>query len=751
MRPALQALLLVAPVLAAAPACQHDAQAETAVPDDPPEETVPVSHALPDAQLAATLPPDGGDDYNRLVHEQSPYLLQHARNPVDWYPWGDEAFDRARAEDRPIFLSIGYATCHWCHVMERESFEDPEVAALLNEHFVAIKVDREERPDIDHVYMTVCQMVTGSGGWPLTVLLTPDREPFYVGTYFPRDSVYGRPGMTDLVPALAAAWRDEREAVLESARKATAALQDLDDGLAGAEPGDDALDAAARALARDYDPLHGGFGGAPKFPTPHQLTFLLRHWKRTGDPEALAMVEGTLQAMRRGGVYDHVGFGFHRYSTDRQWLVPHFEKMLYDQALLAIAYTETYQATGKTEYARTAREIFEYVLRDMTAPQGGFYSAEDADSEGEEGLFYLWTLEEVREVLDDDEAHLYLQTYNFSSQGNFTDEATQRRTGRNIPHLTRPLADIAADRDMTEAELELQLDSARRQLFEAREGRIHPLKDDKILTDWNGLMIAAFALGAQALDEPRYAEAASRAANFALARLRDEDGRLLKRYRAGEAGLPAHLDDHAFLAWGLIELYEATFDARYLVEAVAITDQMIERFWDDEAGGFYLTADDGEDLLVRSREIYDGALPSGNSVAAMVLLRLARTTGDPTLEALSAELFRAFGKPLERGTRGHTQMLSALDFATGTTHEVVLAGNPAARDLVAMAEAVRQPYLPNTVILLRPDADSPPIVEIAPYTATQRSVNGRATAYVCRNQACELPTTDVEQMLEGLR
>ncbi len=631
---------------------------------------------------------------NRLIDEQSPYLLQHAHNPVDWFPWGEEAFERARAEDKPIFLSIGYATCHWCHVMEHESFEDPEVAALLNEHFVSIKVDREERPDIDHVYMTVCQMVTGSGGWPLTVVMTPDRQPFYVGTYFPKESVYGRPGMLELVPALATAWRDEREAVLESAQRATNALQDVGQGLSGPDPGKEALEEAYRGLSREFDPLHGGFGGAPKFPTPHQLTFLLRYWKRTGDAHALDMVETTLQAMRRGGVYDHVGFGFHRYSTDARWLVPHFEKMLYDQALLAIAYVETYQATGKAEYARTAREIFEYVLRDMTAPGGGFYSAEDADSEGEEGLFYLWTVAQVREILDEDQAQLFVQTYNLTSQGNFSEEASQRRTGRNIPHLTRPLADLAADRGMTEDQLRRKLDDARGQLFAVREARVHPLKDDKILTDWNGLMIAAFALGAQALDELRYAEAATRAADFALGNLRSADGRLLKRSRGGEAGLPAHLDDHAFMAWGLLELYEATFDVRYLEQAGVITGQMIELFWDEEAGGFYLTADDGEELLVRSKEIYDGALPSGNSVAAMVLLRLARSRGEPSLEARSAAIFRAFSRALNRAGRGHTQLLQALVLATD---------------------------------------------------------DSRDTAYICRDGSCDVPTTDLEVMMDGLR
>ena len=473
---------------------------------------------------------------NRLQFEKSPYLLQHADNPIDWYPWGDEAFEKAQKEDKPIFLSIGYSTCHWCHVMEHESFEDPEVARLMNEIFVSIKVDREERPDIDKTYMTVSQMLTGSGGWPLNIIMTPDKKPFFAGTYFPKESRFGRVGMLDLVPRIQEIWLNEHQKALDTADQVVAALQkmsqqtvtqlkysDEEEGTLGKA----ILDAAYKQLADLFDEVHGGFGSAPKFPTPHTLLFLLRYWKRHDDEQALKMVERTLQAMRLGGVYDHIGFGFHRYSTDSKWLLPHFEKMLYDQALLAMAYTEAYQVTQKEEYARTAQEIFTYVLRDMTAPSGGFYSAEDADSEGVEGKFYVWSQEEIRHILDEEEAEFVMRVFNFEKGGNFKEQATGLKTGENIVHLQKPLADLAAGFKVTEQELRHRIENIRQKLFDIREQRVHPHKDDKILTDWNGLMIAALAKGAQVFDEPRYAQAAERAARFILDEAHDENGRLL--------------------------------------------------------------------------------------------------------------------------------------------------------------------------------------------------------------------------------
>ncbi|HEV2176266.1 MAG TPA: thioredoxin domain-containing protein [Terriglobia bacterium] len=694
---------------------------------------------------------------NHLIHEKSPYLLQHARNPVDWYPWGPEAFEKAKRENKPIFLSIGYSTCHWCHVMEREDFEDAEVARLMNQTFVSIKVDREERPDLDQVYMTVCQMLTGSGGWPLTILMTPDKKPFFAATYLPKEGRFGQMGMMQLVPYIHQFWETQHEKIMGSANEIVAALGKLSPEAGGKDLGEASLKLAYQQLVSQFDAKEGGFGGAPKFPTAQNLTFLLRYGKRSGDaralePHALEMVETTLQAMRRGGIYDHVGFGFHRYSTDAEWRVPHFEKMLYDQATLALAYTEAYQATRKEEYAATAREIFTYVLRDMTAPGGGFYSAEDADSEGQEGKFYLWTEDEVRRVLPASDAELIVRSYNVTREGNFQDPHATHPTGDNILHRTKSLHELAAESKISEAELAARLDAAREKLFAARERRIHPFKDDKILTDWNGLMIAAFAVASQALDESGYAQAAQRASDFILRDLRAPEGRLFHSYRDGQASVVGNLDDYAFLTWGLIELYEATFDVRDLKTALALTRVMREHFSDQRGGGYFFTADDAEQLLVRQKEIYDGALPSGNSVQMLNLLRLARLTGDTDFEQQAAGIGRAFAKQVGRAPSGFGQLMAAVDFAVGPSYEVVIAGDSRAADTQAMLRALRDPFIPCKVVLLRPSEQaSPEITRLAEYTQGQSSLDGKATAYVCQNFRCQLPTTDVRQMLESLR
>ncbi len=691
--------------------------------------------SIEDARL-----PDGHYRYtNRLAGEKSPYLLQHAHNPVDWYPWGAEAFARAKKENKPIFLSIGYSTCHWCHVMEHESFEDPEVARLMNDSFVAIKVDREERPDIDNVYMTVSQMLSGSGGWPLTILMTPDKKPFYAGTYIPREGRFGQPGMLELLPQVAKAWSTQHDKIADSANKITSALQQASSGSAGGDLGASTLSAAYRQLESTFDAQNGGFGTSPKFPTPHQLLFLLRYWKRSGDAHALAMVEKTLRAMRQGGIYDQVGFGFHRYSTDARWLVPHFEKMLYDQALLAMAYTEAFQATGKAEYRQTAREILTYVLRDMTSPEGGFYSAEDADSQGQEGKFYLWTQSEIRQVLGAG-AGPFIKAYGVEDGGNFADEASGQQGNSNILHRTAAPSPAAAP----------SLEAARQKLFAAREKRVHPRKDDKILTDWNGLMIAALAKAGRAFGEPRYTQAAQRAADFILQKARKND-RLLHRYREGEAAITAHLDDYAFLCWGLLELYEADFDARRLQSALDLNRSMLAHFWDGQKGGLYLTADDSEELLTRSKEVYDGAVPSGNSVAMWNLLRLSRMTGQADLEARAARLERAFSAGVAQQPAAHTQFLVALDFAIGPSYEVVIAGKPQAPDARAMLRALNTRFLPNKVVLLRPTGQAaPPITSLAAFTRYQTGLKNKATAYVCLKGACRLPTTDINQMLSLL-
>ena len=688
---------------------------------------------------------------NHLRNETSPYLRQHADNPVDWYPWGLEAFEKAQQEDKPVFLSVGYSTCHWCHVMAHESFEHPEVAKLMNETFVSIKVDREERPDIDSVYMKACQVMTGTGGWPLTVILTPDKKPFFAATYVPRESRFGLEGLTELIPRIRDVWATRRAEALSLSDRVTGLLRQTPQGTAGEDLDEATLKLAYEQLAGTFDEQHGGFSRAPKFPTPTNLLFLLRYWKRSGDATALDMVEKTLQAMRRGGIYDHVGFGFHRYSTDSQWLLPHFEKMLYDQAMVAMAYIEAYQATRKQDYRKTAREIFTYVIRDMTGSEGGFFSAEDADSEGEEGKFYLWTQEQIREALGDGEADLVNKVFNVQKDGNFTVEATGKKSGASILHLKKPLDDIASDLNLSSQEFQARLNAARQRLFSYRDKRVHPMKDDKVLTDWNGLMIAALAKGAQAFDDPRYAELACSAADFILGSMRKANGRLWHRHRGQWTSVDANLDDYAFLVWGLIELYEATFDATHLRFALELTDDMVKHFWDKDGGGLYLVPDDGEALLVRKKDIHDTALPSANSVAMLNLLRLGRMTGNPELEERAAKLGRALSGSVKESPAAYTQLMVALDFAIGPSYEVVIAGKPRAEDTEAMARELRTRFLPNKVVLLNRSGRKPSeIAELAQFTKNQSSIGGKATAYVCVNHGCKSPTTDMNEMLELL-
>jgi uncharacterized protein YyaL (SSP411 family) len=688
---------------------------------------------------------------NRLIFEKSPYLLQHADNPVDWYPWGEEAFREAKRENKPIFLSIGYSSCHWCHVMEHESFEDPEVAALMNDAFIPVKVDREERPDIDMIYMTVSQMLTGSGGWPLNIIMTPDKKPFFATTYIPKETRFGLTGMLDLIPRIRELWSRRQSEVLNSASEITAALQKTAQDAPGQELRESLLHLTYDQLADRFDKFHGGFGGAPKLPSPHNLLFLLRYWKRTGNEQSLEKVEKTLQAMRLGGMYDHVGFGFHRYSTDPQWLVPHFEKMLYDQALLANAYIEAYQATGKEEHAQTGREIFDYVLRDMQAREGGFYSAEDADSEGVEGKFYLWTYQEIEKILSDTEMDLAVKVFNINPDSNFSDELSGGKTGDNILHLTSSVADLASDLNMSTAELQKRIEAIRQKLFTHRERRVHPHKDDKILTDWNGLMIAALAKGARVYHEPGYLRAAKRASEFILGHLRTPGGRLLHRYREDQAAVPAYIDDYTFLIYGTLELYEATFDIKYLKTALELNDQLIEHFWDDAIGGFYFKADDSEELIIRQKEIYDGAIPSGNSVAMLNLLRLGRITANAELEKKAAKIGQAFSETVSQTPSAYTQLMVAIDFAAGPTYEVVVVGDQQATDTKKMLTTINRYFMPNKIVVFRPaNQSSPEIDQIAPFIKDYRSIDGKATAYVCLNYSCRLPTTDISTIPELL-
>jgi len=650
---------------------------------------------------------------------------------------------------KPIFLSIGYATCHWCHVMERESFENEEVAALLNETFVCIKVDREERPDIDEIYMTVCQMLTQSGGWPLTIVMTPDKKPFFAATYIPRENRFGRVGMVELIPRLSNAWKTRRDEIVQSATQIAAALSDTSS--ASGELNESVLESAFASARQSYDPQYGGFGGAPKFPTAHRLNFLMRH----NPAEAKEMVEQTLMALRSGGIWDHIGFGIHRYSTDREWLVPHFEKMLYDQAMLAFACVEAFEIYGTSEAKQTAEQIFEYVLRDMTSPEGGFYSAEDADSEGVEGKFYVWSLEELRAVLSPDELDLAVRTFNVKSEGNFRDEATRQVTGENILHLSLqsgfaggvvpPETSKSTGRASLSERAALE-GSIRQKLFIAREKRIHPLKDTKVLADWNGLMIAALAKGARAFDEPRYEVAAQRAANFVWKQMQQK-GRLMHRWREGHTAVPGQLDDYAFMTFGLLELYETTFDFQTLEKAVALNETVLKHFADEERGGFYLTADDAEKLLVRPKSMYDGALPSGNSVQMMNLLRLSRMTGRSEYEKLAEQTANAFAELINRSPDGFSQALQAVAFANGLSVEVVIVGDGTLPETLALIGAIRSVYQPNRTVLLK----TPGLEKIAPFTSNMKRVDGKPSVYICRNFSCEQPLTDPSEVREKLR
>jgi hypothetical protein len=579
---------------------------------------------------------------NRLIHNKSPYLLAHAYNPVDWYPWGEEAFAKAISEDKPIFLSIGYSTCHWCHVMEKESFEDTEVAEVLNQDFVPIKVDREERPDIDHIYMQVCQTLTGRGGWPLTIIMTPEQYPFYAATYLPPRSRSGMSGLMELLPGLSNIWKNEREKVLSAGQEISNWMKKT----AGIKPGlqlsEEVFVQAFQQYQQAFDSAYGGFGSAPKFPSPHTLLFLLKYYELYKEEKALQMVEKTLSSMYQGGIYDHIGFGFARYSTDRKWLVPHFEKMLYDNALLAMAYLEAHRITGNDLYGRIAGEIFTYILRDMTAPEGGFYSAEDADSEGEEGRFYTWNRNELISVLNS-RGEKYCEVYDISERGNFE--------GKNIPNLIK---------NALYADARNELEMERQSLYIEREKRVKPLKDDKILTGWNGLMIAAMAIGYKILKDQRYLQAAERAANFVLQNLRREDGRLLARYRDGEALYPAYAGDYAYFIWGLIELNEAGSGNKYLKVAQDLNNDLLKLFWDKEKGGLFFYGEDSEQLLTRPKEVYDGAIPSDNAVATLNFLRLAKKNGQVLEERVRDQFLHFAGTIDENPTAYSFWLLAAL-------------------------------------------------------------------------------------------
>ena len=678
---------------------------------------------------------------NRLAGETSPYLLQHAHNPVAWYPWGPEAIAKAKAEDRPIFLSIGYSACHWCHVMERESFEEPGIAAVMNEHFVNVKVDREERPDLDQIYMTAVQAMTGHGGWPMSVFLTPDLKPFFGGTYYPPTDARGMPGFPRVLQAVAQAWKDRRDEIVKSAGEMTEQL--TAHGSVPKAPGElntGLLDNAVKMLSRSFDPIHGGFGDAPKFPHSMDLKVLLRHHARTGDGHALHMVRQTLDKMARGGIYDHLGGGFARYSTDDRWLVPHFEKMLYDNALLAHVYLEAYQATRDEEYARVARETMDYVLDRMTSPEGGFYSTEDADSEGVEGKFAVWTLAQVIEALGPGRGQAFAYVYDVTERGNWEHN--------NILNLPRPLPQAAKMLGRMESELRRELAQDRAKLLAVRDRRVPPGKDTKVLTSWNGLMIAPLAEGAHILGDWRYAEAARRAAAFLLDTMRAPDGRLLHSYKDGQAKFNAYLDDYSNLIDGLTRLFEATGEARWIEAALDLSRVMIAEFADPD-GGFFYTGANHEELIARQKDAYDNATPSGNAMAATALLRLGALTGRDELTKAGEAVLRSVRAVLDQAPTAAGQSLVALDFLLASPREFAVIGGADRAETLAVLGAIHSRFLPNKVVA--PALDGPPApVEVVPLLEGRSARDGRTTTYICERFACREPVVGVEGLAAAL-
>jgi uncharacterized protein YyaL (SSP411 family) len=681
---------------------------------------------------------------NHLALETSPYLRQHAHNPVDWYPWGPEALERARRLDRPIFLSIGYSACHWCHVMEHESFEDPETARFLNEHFVSIKVDREERPDLDQIYMTAVQMLTGQGGWPMSMFLTPDLKPFYGGTYFPPDERYGRPSFKRVLQSLAEAWETRRDELVQSAGQITEHLR----GAGRLETSGQGLDAglirnAVGALGRAFDAVYGGFGPAPKFPHPMDLRLLLRAWKRFGDDQALEMARLTLDRMAMGGMYDHLGGGFHRYSTDERWLVPHFEKMLYDNALLTVAYVEGYQATGAAFYREVVEETLGYVLREMTGPEGAFYSTQDADSEGAEGKFFVWSAREIRDVLGDDLGEVFGDVYGVEPEGYWE--------GHNILHRTKTYEQQARLMKLPEADLRRRLGEAKARLFAVRSKRVWPGRDEKVLTAWNGLMIDALAQAAQALEAPAYAEAAGRAADFLLRKMRGPDGRVLRTYSSGaEPKLNAYLEDYAFLVNALVSLYEATFVPRRIEAALDLAEVMIDQFWDPNQGGFFYTGRDHEVLIARTKDVHDSSTPSGNSMAVTALLRLAKLTGRLDLMEKAEATLKLFRGLMAQSPTAAGQMLVALDFFLGPVQEFAVVGDPAAEETQQVLRAIRTGFRPDKVVALRPAAGAAARAEELLPVLEGKNPLGAVTTYVCQNFTCQAPLVGVMAVEEEL-
>ena len=679
---------------------------------------------------------------NRLIHETSPYLRQHAHNPVDWYSWGSEALERAKKEDKPILLSIGYSACHWCHVMEHESFENEEIARIMNQHFVNIKVDREERPDLDTIYMNYVQMTTGSGGWPMTVFLTPDQVPFFGGTYFPPDDRFGRPGFPKLCLAVADAYKTKKKEIAEHGPEVLKSLREMNQlSPSGEKLNLSSLHSAFQNLAQRFDMTHGGFAGAPKFPGSMNLSFCLRYFRRTGEKKALDFVELSLEKMAHGGMYDQLGGGFHRYSVDDHWLVPHFEKMLYDNALLSRVYLEAYQLTGKALYRRIAEEVLDYIKREMTSPEGGFYSTQDADSEGEEGKFFVWTPDEVNRILGEKEGSLFCLYYDITPRGNFE--------GKNILNVPRSLEDVAQATKTHPEELQAALARSRQRLFEEREKRIKPHRDEKILTSWNGLMLVSFVRAACVLQRKDYLDVALKNAQFLLKHL-SSGNKLLRTYKDGKSKLNGYLEDYSNFVEGLIALYETTGEKSWLDQALAFNEVLLEQFWDEAGKGFFLTGKDHEELIARVKDFYDNATPAGSSVAVFNLLKLAILVGDQSYRTEAEANLELMSAALTRYPSGFGYLLEAGDFYLGPVHEIAVVGRPQDLETHRLLEKIYQQYLPNKVVsLLNPD-DQGPGAKL-PLLRGKTLVRGQPAVYICQNYACKTPVTSEVELERVLR
>lgn len=687
---------------------------------------------------------------NRLINEKSPYLLQHAHNPVNWYPWGDEAFEKAHNEGKPIFLSIGYSTCYWCHVMEREVFENSAIAELMNKTVVSVKVDREERPDVDRVYMSALQAMTGSGGWPMSMFLTPDRKPFFGATYIPPISSHGRSGFPEILQRVQEVWESDRKSILETGERLSQFLvEHSSPGARSVNIDAQILDRGFEAFVRSYDKQHAGFGHAPKFPRPVAFNFLFRYFNRTGNKGALSMSLETLKAMYRGGMYDHVGGGFHRYATDPEWHVPHFEKMLYDQAQLTVSYLEAFQITKDGFYGEVARDILDYVLREMTHAEGAFFSARDAESpqstadpKKKEGAFYTWTQQELSDVLSSEEFRVVQKFYGIKENGNVKADPHGEFGGLNILHIVALKEEIALEVHASLESINELIRTARAKLMIARNNRPRPFLDDKILASWNGLMISALAKASQTLDHTPYLRAAERAADFVLTNMAPA-GKLRRRFRENEARFNASLEDYAFLTQALLDLYEASFNIRWLETATTLAESMVGLFFDHTHGGFFDTDNSDPAILVRTKEWYDGAEPSGNSIAILCLLRLAQMRGNGHFQELADRSFIFFGERLATSPEAFAQGLATLSFSLSKPAQIILAGPPDAADTAALLKEVNARFIPEKVVLLADEGRGQEVLESSvPFIKGLRRLEGKATAYVCENYACQLPTTD---------